>query len=176
MSLDAWQTWSASGNIADLSHGAARLLPLIDHNLRHHGGEGVVGSGTELLAAMWCETQLLHHEAGEMLRALERGRVDTLLLKGAALTFLDYPEPSLRPMADVDVLVRPGDIRRAIDILRRSGWKPTHDSPEALFPFQHATSFTNERGSSVDLHARVRGRERSSMMMTGGSGSAPCHS
>ena len=113
MSLDAWQTWSASGNIADLSHGAARLLPLIDHNLRHHGGEGVVGSGTELLAAMWCETQLLHHEAGEMLRALERGRVDTLLLKGAALTFLDYPEPSLRPMADVDVLVRPGDIRRA---------------------------------------------------------------
>ena len=152
---DAWASWSASHMVSDLSLGAARLLPLIDHNLQQHGIGGLSGEAAETLASMWCELQLLYHEAGEMLRALEAAAVSTIVLKGAAHAFLDYPDPFLRPMSDVDVLVRAGDVRRAVAALRGSGWTPAGGSTEALSPYQHGMSFTNGSGVAVDLHSRT---------------------
>jgi hypothetical protein len=54
-------------------------------------------------------TRVLH----EVLRAFDAERVDALILKGAALAQLVYPTPRLRPMLDVDLLVRGADARRA---------------------------------------------------------------
>ena len=41
----------------------------------------------------------------EMLDAFERHSIEAILLKGAALAWMIYPSPALRPMSDVDVLV-----------------------------------------------------------------------
>ncbi len=56
-----------------------------------------------------------------MLAALERGRVPFLLLKGAALNATVYDSPDLRPMLDIDVLIRPEDAARADKLLLDAG-------------------------------------------------------
>lgn len=48
-----------------------------------------------------------------LLPALEGAGVPVVVLKGAALAYLSYPDPSLRPMHDVDLWTRPEYIERA---------------------------------------------------------------
>jgi hypothetical protein len=50
--------------------------------------------------------------------------VPFLVLKGAALAHLVYGDPRLRPMRDVDLLIRKRDADRALDVLMRCGFKP----------------------------------------------------
>jgi len=160
---DAWAAWSAVHTISGLNLGALRLLPLVDHNLQRNGQtEGIgVAAGT-VLVDMWCETQLLFHEAAVLLGTLEDAGIDTIVLKGAALAILDYPDPLLRPMTDVDVLVRARDATRAIDVLRDAGWSSNGSSVDGLMRFQHAAPFSNGQGGSVDLHWRVLWQRRDS--------------
>ncbi len=60
----------------------------------------------------------------ELARALDAERIPFLLLKGAALAHLVYASPLLRPMRDVDVLVRKEDMWRARGVLERAGFSP----------------------------------------------------
>ncbi|GAB4454592.1 MAG: nucleotidyltransferase family protein [Anaerolineae bacterium] len=46
-------------------------------------------------------------------------------LKGAILAATAYPDPGLRPMADLDLLVRPADFERAAALLAQLGYRPT---------------------------------------------------
>lgn len=48
--------------------------------------------------------------------------IDCLTLKGAALAGTLYPDPATRPMNDLDLLLRPQHIRRALGVLRRAGY------------------------------------------------------
>ena len=56
--------------------------------------------------------------------AMARAGVPFLVLKGAALAHLVYGDPRLRPMRDVDLLVRKADAGRAHDVLMRCGFRP----------------------------------------------------
>src|SRR5918992_5479714 len=49
--------------------------------------------------------------------ALEEAGVEMVLLKGSALAHTVYPDPSWRPFADLDFLVRGQDFQRAIQVL-----------------------------------------------------------
>ena len=50
-----------------------------------------------------------------------RRGIEPMLLKGAALTLLHYRDSGLRPMEDVDILVRTHQWRAAVDCAHRSG-------------------------------------------------------
>ena len=56
--------------------------------------------------------------------ALAQATVPFLVLKGAALAHLVYGDARLRPMRDVDLLIRKGDARRTLDVLIHCGFKP----------------------------------------------------
>ncbi len=60
---------------------------------------------------------------GEILRAFQAAGIDVLVLKGAALAQMVYPEPALRPMSDIDVLVRPAQAAAAQAQLTRLGFQ-----------------------------------------------------
>ncbi len=48
--------------------------------------------------------------------------IPVLVLKGAALAFLVYPQPGLRCMRDIDLLVKAGDAQRAQALLWKEGF------------------------------------------------------
>ena len=53
--------------------------------------------------------------------AMAQAGVPFLVLKGAALAHLVYGDPRLRPMRDIDLLIRKVDAGRAHDVLMRCG-------------------------------------------------------
>ena len=56
--------------------------------------------------------------------------MEVVALKGAALAFFHYEEPALRPMGDLDLLLRePRDLERATAALVGAGWTALFDTP-----------------------------------------------
>ena len=56
--------------------------------------------------------------------------ISFVALKGAALAFRDYPDPALRPMGDLDLLLRdPARLADATRALLARGWRALFDTP-----------------------------------------------
>lgn len=107
------------------------------------GGPGAdVVRGADLAARIVAADQ---SEATAALLDACRGRVGPLtLLKGIWLGHTVYPEPHLRPMRDVDVLVAPEEVAEVESILRTLGYRPAvepdvHDyaSHHHAVPYRH---------------------------------------
>ena len=81
----------------------------------------------------------------------------TLLLKGGALIQSVYPYPGTRPMHDLDILVRFGDVRTAIGTLAAAGYEPTGEVSNARLEATHGAQFLNPDGYDVDLHWHALG-------------------
>ena len=69
--------------------------------------------------AQWLRCGL---ELRQLAQAFARHDVNFRLLKGAVLAFNGYPDHSLRSMADIDLLVRPEDLERAVDLVHAAGF------------------------------------------------------
>ena len=62
------------------------------------------------------------HGLGVILRALAAREIPTIVLKGGYLATSVYGHIALRPMRDVDVMVRPADLRAALECLISIGY------------------------------------------------------
>ncbi|HQJ51399.1 MAG TPA: nucleotidyltransferase family protein [Anaerolineae bacterium] len=61
----------------------------------------------------------------QALRALAARGIEVIVLKGAALAQTVYPSVGLRPMGDLDVLVRPASVPAAREVLAELGYHAT---------------------------------------------------
>ena len=94
------------------------------------------------------------HKLGLLLRALRKDGIAVIALKGTHLAECVYSDFTLRPMADVDIMVKKSDLSRAINVLEMEGYQPkkkfwvdyevrvSHEMPP----------FTQENGLTVELH------------------------
>ncbi len=90
-------------------------------------------------------------ELQRILTAFERHDLRAVVLKGLVLGERVYPEATLRPAGDLDLLIAAGDIPRARQTLMSEGyalrvWKPHETPPAHAIPLEHAN------GGMVDLH------------------------
>jgi hypothetical protein len=67
---------------------------------------------------------LMHTELAEILALFAQNNLPLLPLKGAVLTSTLYPDPGLRPMADLDLLIHPADLAPATQLLAQLGYRP----------------------------------------------------
>ena len=90
---------------------------------------------------------------GELARAFDAAAIPFLLLKGSALAHLVYDTPLLRPMRDVDLLVRKRDVPRAHAALQRGGFTPSGIAVAPDYHHLQAMSATVDGATvTVDLH------------------------
>lgn len=82
----------------------------------------------------------LFQELGKILLALQTAHLPVILLKGACLAETVYGNIALRPMNDVDLLIKPNDMIPAIDVLRELG-----------YTFEHSFEIEVERRASHHL-------------------------
>jgi len=109
-------------------------------------------------ARVAAENLHMMHELGCILHAFNRRGLSVMLLKGAALNLTIYQHADLRPMSDVDLLVRPCDAQRALRLLHELGC--TRGScliRDDFFPkYHYEVEFfiPSARPVRIDLHAR----------------------
>jgi hypothetical protein len=92
---------------------------------------------------------------GEILQAANSAGIEVVLLKGAAMAHLVYPEPGLRPMRDMDLLARPDQAASLQNLLIGMGYKPEEDVP---WDHQHLAGLKKEVNGfkvSIEVHHHV---------------------
>jgi putative nucleotidyltransferase-like protein len=103
-----------------------RVVPLLARAVRTGGDPWPSTIEAALTAAASEHAALEYLQRLEITRLLarfaERG-IRSILMKGAALAYTVYPDPTLRPHDDIDVLVSGADRGRASDALRSLGYE-----------------------------------------------------
>jgi hypothetical protein len=136
------------------------ISPLLSRSLRWEGPPG----WQSFLDEQRIHTEKRHSRIRELLGQLhEAGRgsgIPMVALKGAALHELQLYAAGERPMADVDLLVREQDSRRAREMLEQLGFHLTHTNWKhqvfaagAHEPGEFGENCAN--GMKIELHSRI---------------------
>jgi hypothetical protein len=141
--------------LVDRAHGEG-VVPLIHWNLRRldllrHLPSQAQRRLTAGAQSLWARGAALSARWGEATSALREAGIETITLKGIVLAHTVYPEPGLRPMADIDLLVRPADRLRAIAVLTRLGYRTPGPEAERLGESRCFAELVRD-GVLLDLH------------------------
>ncbi len=89
-------------------------------------------------------------------RSLEAIDIDLVVLKGAALIIDVYEKPGLRPMVDIDLLIRFDDIQVVKGVLKQHGYKDLQPHPfqdeSGLIWTQEILVHESEKKPVIELH------------------------
>ncbi|MFN3516814.1 MAG: nucleotidyltransferase family protein [Novosphingobium sp.] len=142
-----------------------RLQPLL-HSL-HRGKTGVPAA----IAATWQAAHRFHAmqamvqraELAETCAILADEGIPAVALKGAWLAAQAYPDPALRPMRDIDLLVPQADIIRAFERLLAAGYRQAGPAEltlaETVRIDKHMPPLAAPRGTMIELHHRLWERD-----------------
>jgi hypothetical protein len=160
--IEAWKEWKSSVDIEQVDHASHRMLPLLYRNLQAHGvKDPSMAKYKGVYRQTWYKNQILFHAIASLLRSFRDENIQTLMLKGAALTMLYYKDYGLRPMNDIDVLIRMEKVLPAIKMLQKLGWTPVYFAPtEEYISVSHSHGFRNSAGQEFDLHWHVLSQSR----------------
>jgi Uncharacterised nucleotidyltransferase len=153
--INAWKEWRQTTNIDVLDFGSHRMIPQLYRNLMDQDVQDPLMERFKGVYRYYLyKNETLLHKASHVLTAFRDAGIDTILLKGSALVPLYYRESGLRPMQDVDVLVRVQDAQAAMALLKRLGWSALAlpSRPEKLIPIRHSIPFADREGRQIDLH------------------------
>ncbi len=92
-------------------------------------------------------------EFGRVLKKLKAENLPVIALKGTHLANLVYRDPALRPMSDIDVLVREGDADQTFASLLDIGYRQC--SMEAIKDHHHMPGLLSPSGIRVEIHTGI---------------------
>jgi hypothetical protein len=103
------------------------------------------------------EQRLVLARVGELLDA--RG-ISNVALKGSALAFTIYPQPAMRPLRDIDVLVPADRAEEAHRLLQQNGFSRAPWAKEYGTEFNHQLPelVSDRHGVTVEIHHRIYSR------------------
>jgi len=155
--LSAWKAWKNNVDIEELDDGSQRLLPLAYRNLFRQGVKDPLMTRLKsVYRYMLAKNHLMFHSIIPILQSFENMGIPTMLLKGSALTILNYKNFGLRPQLDIDVLVPPNKAKEAVLYLLKIGWKPEYNYPiDKLLRFRHSCGFDGGAHKRLDLHWNI---------------------
>jgi len=141
---------------------ALRVGGLVFRRLSSAGALGHVPSPTagELQREYYATAALnlrRYHALTFAVQVLERAGIDVIILKGAHLARFVYGDLGVRPMSDVDILVRRQDVEPAFAALSAAGYRtatPFHMESE-LAGTKHLPPLENVSGAAMEVHWRV---------------------
>jgi len=154
--VTAWRQWKSIFESECFDEASRRLLPLLYRNLKNlETPEPLITKLKDEYFYTWSQNQFCLRGIAGLIDEFNKAEIRNMLLKGSALAILYYEDVGLRPMKDIDLMVRYDQVERAMQLLRMLGWKPRYASPEALVPFEQATEFVDPLNQHVDLHWRL---------------------
>jgi len=94
----------------------------------------------------------------KILAAFDRAAIPVISLKGAHLANTVYPDPALRHMSDLDLLVPFEKLEQAVEALQSLGYRPERQywTDFETTVNQHLPPFRSEKDQTVELHWTIR--------------------
>lgn len=151
--LAAWQQWRAGHATDSLDDAYASLVPQLYCNLRAAGYQGPDMEWAE--AAYLRNLPFNQGLVGALIPVLQRfnaSGIPIMLFKGIAVSTLWYPDPRVRVMTDLDLLVPVAQADAAMAQLEDMGWSKRFSLNSWNRPIFHQCTFSNDRGQILDLH------------------------
>lgn len=145
---------------ASCAHGIA---PLIYHSLQRSGGTTLLPSGAaETLRTSYygnaARNYLLYDELRKVLKAFRDEGIGVIVLKGAALAETVYPNRTLRPMSDIDLLVRKENLSNVEAKLIGMGYvlEKRIETKEYYIEHHYHWVFTKRSATSIEIHWHIQ--------------------
>lgn len=164
LALDSYARWKEQIDITCLDSDTSRLLPLLYKNISSYtDSDTLLPTLKDYYRLSWCRNQVLFNNLKKIISLFSQKGIDTLLLKGAALSHLCYRDVGTRMMEDVDILIPYTKIEDAITILDEQGYRfvPSYEIdrqfdvrnlPLGFIEHNHAMNFFHSLNNSIDLH------------------------
>ncbi len=99
---------------------------------------------------------VVYRELAKVTQLLEAEGIPSIALKGAYLARFAYPDPALRPMRDIDLLLKPEQAIKAFELLKAQGCRVYDAVPETVFTnWKHLPPLVSSEGIAIELHCRL---------------------
>jgi hypothetical protein len=141
-----------------------RVIPLLWHRIKEKGVTDLVP--IEVADAFRKSVRIntvrnlrLYGELRRLLLALKSEGIELILLKGIYLATAVYEQIGLREMNDIDVLARPSDLPRIVEIMKNLGYLPSQPiCLDVIFQsMHHLPPLAKEGGAFFELHWNIVG-------------------
>ena len=142
---------------------ACDLAPLLYHRLRHLPGvcrapQAVMERLKGIYQWHAARNLNLYTKLHEVRESFKREEIPLILLKGAVLADLIYGNVALRPMRDVDILVRRCDLDRVDKLLQQIGYarNETYQTYQWFRQFHHNIPYASaDQTLTLELHHHI---------------------
>ena len=141
------------------------IIPLLFYNLKKITGKnGISSSVVDVLRASYVavlrKNIAIYRELHGVLAELQNGGIPVILLKGVALAEIVYPDVALRPMSDIDILVKKADLHSAVAVLSKLGYTSLHPDNNFYEGHHHIVPYRrkyDKRGNffTIEIHHNV---------------------
>jgi len=149
---ESLKKWVADVDFDALDYSSFRLIPaLFTKFLDDPLCEPYRGRMKGIYRYFQFRTSLLAADARRAVEALTAAGIETLLFKGIAIALKLHGNPALRPMGDVDILVRPKDVASAEKVLQELGWQYRYAEAKKKRDI-HSHDYINANKNGFDLH------------------------
>jgi hypothetical protein len=153
----AWQAWTRERDFDQISWPEIRLVAFLAERIATLDPQSPLRPRVEGLArANWTRNQSKLRGLVELHDALQAQAIPSLIFKGASVHAEGIASLRRRVIGDVDLLVRPQDISRALEVMLATGWQSVNgESPEnlrAVIPNRRGTNFRKDAYAEIDLH------------------------
>jgi hypothetical protein len=131
------------------------VAPLLYDRLRGLGGdlpEEITASLRQDYLKNAVRNTRLYQAFGQLIQVLKDQDIPVMALKGIHLAEAVYGNIALRPMGDLDLLVKPEDLARAGTALEKLGYKPFGIGQSIRPDKRHLVFHHPQNGLRVDLH------------------------
>ena len=102
---------------------------------------------------------MLYGEFTKIFEILHKDGIPFIVLKGADLGETVYGDVALRPISDLDLLIKPRDIPRMTEVFGKIGY---HRSQASHWVWHHLSPFVKKGAVPVEVHRDINGPRKSS--------------
>jgi len=146
--------WDAAYQVAVRN----RLVPLLYHSLKNNLESLPLPSVIrEDLRLTYVETAArnmnLYRQLLEMINIFNQEEIPVILLKGSHLAEMVYGNLALRPMSDMDLLVRSEDLHKADLIMSRQGYQAPKGKEG--YSFEHLPPYRKPGAITIEIHFQI---------------------
>ena len=101
----------------------------------------------------------LYAQLEQILSALNARQIPVILLKGACLAQEVYGNIGLRPMTDIDLLARSGELAKVVECLGAIGYATSSDEPieRQCAKAAHIAPLTRADSFPIEIHGHIEG-------------------